>query len=81
VSGQDRGTEYDRLEARHPRQGTGQITAVPFRTPESSLDFWIDRLAAQGVDFDGPERRTVIEARLPALRLPARVGRPPQEGA
>jgi catechol 2,3-dioxygenase-like lactoylglutathione lyase family enzyme len=39
------------------RQGTGQITATPFRIPAASLDFWVDRLAAAGVDFDGPEER------------------------
>jgi glyoxalase family protein len=39
------------------RQGTGQIIAAPFRIPEVSLDFWVDRLAATGMDFDGPESR------------------------
>lgn len=39
------------------RQGTGQVTAVPFRVPERSLDFWITRLATAGVSFDGPETR------------------------
>lgn len=39
------------------RQGTGQVTATPFWIPAASLDFWIDRLAAAGIDFDGPEER------------------------
>jgi catechol 2,3-dioxygenase-like lactoylglutathione lyase family enzyme len=39
------------------RQGTGQITATPFRIPATSLDFWVDRLAAAGADFEGPEER------------------------
>src|SRR5690554_5151275 len=39
------------------RQGTGQITATPFWIPPSSIDFWIERLANAGVDFDGPEER------------------------
>jgi glyoxalase family protein len=39
------------------RQGAGQVTATPFRILPSSLDFWIDRLAGAGVDFDGPEER------------------------
>lgn len=39
------------------RQGTGQIIATPFWIPESSRDFWVDRLAAAGVEFDGPEER------------------------
>ena len=39
------------------RQGTGQITATPFRISPDSLHFWVDRLAAAGVDFDGPDLR------------------------
>ena len=39
------------------RPGTGQVTAVPFKIPTTSLDFWIDRLAAAAVDFDGPSER------------------------
>lgn len=39
------------------RPGTGQVVAVPFRIPAASLDFWIDRLAAAAVDFEGPETR------------------------
>jgi glyoxalase family protein len=39
------------------RQGTGQITATPFWIPAASLDFWVDRLAAADVDFDGPTHR------------------------
>jgi catechol 2,3-dioxygenase-like lactoylglutathione lyase family enzyme len=39
------------------RQGTGQITATPFRVPAASLDYWVERLARAGVDFDGPEAR------------------------
>lgn len=39
------------------RAGAGQIIAVPFRIPQESLEFWVDRLAAAGVDFEGPEER------------------------
>jgi glyoxalase family protein len=39
------------------RQGTGQITATSFQIPDASLDFWVDRLAGAGVDFDGPDER------------------------
>jgi glyoxalase family protein len=39
------------------RQGTGQITATAFCIPASSLDFWVDRLAGAGVDFQGPVER------------------------
>lgn len=39
------------------RQGTGQIVATSFLVPEPSLEFWIDRLAAAAIDFDGPAGR------------------------
>jgi glyoxalase family protein len=39
------------------RQGTGQVTATPFRIPEASLDFWMERLAVADVAFTGPETR------------------------
>ena len=62
------------------RQGTGQVTATPFRIPEASVDFWVERLAAAAVDFDGPATRfgeQVISLtdpdRLP-LELVARAG-------
>ena len=35
--------------ARRGRQGNGQVTAASFAVPKSSLDFWTDRLAANGV--------------------------------
>lgn len=50
------------------RQGTGQITATPFAVPTASLDFWIDRLMAAGVDFDGPSSR--FDERVLSLRDP-----------
>ena len=62
------------------RQGTGQVTAVPFRIARASVDFWIDRLAGAAVDFDGPEQRfgePVISLRDPdglPLELVAREG-------
>jgi glyoxalase family protein len=39
------------------RQGTGQITATPFRIPLESVEFWEDRFAANDIDFDGPHAR------------------------
>ena len=39
------------------RKGTGQAVTVAFAIPESSLNFWIDRLHASGIQFDGPSRR------------------------
>lgn len=39
------------------RHGTGQITASAFWIAEASVDFWVDRLAAAAVDFQGPDTR------------------------
>ncbi len=39
------------------RKGTGQSTSVAFAIPEGSLNFWIDRLKASHIQFDGPSRR------------------------
>ena len=39
------------------RQGTGQITATSFLIPADSVDYWIDRLVAADVAFDGPDAR------------------------
>jgi glyoxalase family protein len=39
------------------RQGTGQASVVAFAIPPGSLGFWIERLLAQGVKFEGPTRR------------------------
>jgi catechol 2,3-dioxygenase-like lactoylglutathione lyase family enzyme len=39
------------------RQGTGQASVVSFALPPASLGFWIERLLAQGVKYEGPTRR------------------------
>lgn len=39
------------------RQGTGQASVVAFAIPPASLGFWIERLLAQGVKYEGPTRR------------------------
>lgn len=63
------------------RQGTGQITATAFSIPESSLDYWIERLSRAGVEVDAHERRfsePVISFRDPdglPLELVARPGK------
>lgn len=62
------------------RQGTGQVTVTSFWIPETSVDYWIDRLAAEAIPFDGPSTRfdeTVIAFRDPdglVLELVARPG-------
>jgi glyoxalase family protein len=39
------------------RQGTGQASVVAFAIPPASLGFWVERLLAQGVRYEGPTRR------------------------
>lgn len=39
------------------RKGTGQPTSVAFAIPKGSLTFWIDRLKANDIAFDGPSHR------------------------
>jgi catechol 2,3-dioxygenase-like lactoylglutathione lyase family enzyme len=39
------------------RQGTGQINGVGLAVPSASLGFWIERLLARGVKYQGPTRR------------------------
>jgi glyoxalase family protein len=39
------------------RQGTGQIGTVSLAIPSGSLGFWIERLLAHGVRYEGPTRR------------------------
>lgn len=54
------------------RSGAGQVTAVAFRAPPASLDYWRTRLAGSGVEVAGSERlgRSVLALRDPdALRL------------
>ena len=39
------------------RLGTGLVAAVGFAVPAGSLGFWIERLLAQGLRYEGPTRR------------------------
>jgi catechol 2,3-dioxygenase-like lactoylglutathione lyase family enzyme len=39
------------------RQGTGQVGTVSLAIPASSLGFWIERLLAHGIGYEGPARR------------------------
>jgi glyoxalase family protein len=39
------------------RLGTGLVAAVGFAIPPGSLGFWIERLLAQGIRYQGPTRR------------------------
>jgi glyoxalase family protein len=68
--------------ARSGRVGTGQVSTTGFLIPEASVDYWIDRLEAHGVDVDGPRERfgdTVVAFRDPdglPLELVARTDPP-----
>jgi glyoxalase family protein len=42
---------------RRGRQGTGQAAMVAFAIPPASLGFWIERLLAHGIKYEGPSRR------------------------
>ena len=39
------------------RTGTGQSTATAFAVPEGALEYWMERVRAHGIDFQGPSRR------------------------
>jgi glyoxalase family protein len=39
------------------RQGTGQIGTVSLAIPTGSLGYWIERLLAHGIRYEGPTRR------------------------
>ena len=39
------------------KRGTGQIAAISFSIPISSLDFWMDHLTKQKINFAGPVKR------------------------
>jgi predicted esterase/catechol 2,3-dioxygenase-like lactoylglutathione lyase family enzyme len=43
--------------ARRGRPGTGQAATVSLAIPPGSLGFWIERLLAQGIKYEGPTRR------------------------
>lgn len=50
------------------RVGTGQVSTTAFMVPESSIDYWQERLAERGVETDGPMVR--FDERLIAFRDP-----------
>jgi len=44
-------------EARRGQRGNSQVTATSFAIPRGSAQFWLDRLAAQAVEFGNLESR------------------------
>jgi glyoxalase family protein len=75
-------TFFPYQNARQGQAGTGQATTVSFLVPADSTDYWVDRLADEGVDADDPRERfgdTVIPFRDPdglPLELVAREDAP-----
>jgi glyoxalase family protein len=79
------------------RRGTGQVGVISFAVPASSLGFWVDRLAAAGVEADARARRLdeeavgfldpdgialeLVPAELPDAAEPWNEGRVPAEHA
>jgi glyoxalase family protein len=49
-------TFFPYTNARQGRVGTGQVTTTQFLIPESSVDYWTDRLDDEGVGFVTSER-------------------------
>ena len=43
--------------SRPGRQGVGQINGVGLAVPQGSLGYWLERLLARGVKYEGPTRR------------------------
>ncbi len=39
------------------KPGSGQATAVSFGVPSGSMEYWVERFGAQGIEFDGPFQR------------------------
>ena len=39
------------------KRGNGEVSAVAWHVPSSSLDYWVTRLASKAVSFDGPSTR------------------------
>ncbi len=39
------------------KPGSGQATVVSFAVPSGSLEYWVERFGAEGVDFEGPFQR------------------------
>jgi len=44
-------------DARRGKRGTGEINIVSFGVPLNSLQYWMERFAALGIDFNGPKTK------------------------
>ena len=50
-------TFFPFLDARRGKRGTGEITVISFSVPSNSLQYWMERFANRGIDFDGPQNK------------------------
>ena len=67
-------TFFEYPGARRGRHGDGMVHTVAFRVPdEAALDFWAGRLAAEGVEVDGPEAGALRFADPEGMGLKLRV--------
>lgn len=48
-------------DARRGKRGTGEVTVVSFSVPSNSRQYWMERFANLGIDFDGPKRKFGFE--------------------
>ncbi len=44
-------------DARRSRRGSGEISSIKFSIAPSSIDYWIDRLSAKGIDVNYSDKR------------------------
>ena len=50
-------TFFPWADAPKGRRGTGQVIATSFLIPVNSMEYWIDRLKNQKIEFQGPIKR------------------------
>lgn len=49
-------------DAARGKRGTGEVSAVAYHAPASSIEYWVHRLSAFGIAIDGPFNRAGEEA-------------------
>jgi glyoxalase family protein len=51
-------------------RGTGQVVTTSFLIPENAIEYWVNRLKDQGIDFSGPTKRFDNEEQVITLYDP-----------
>jgi glyoxalase family protein len=51
-------------------RGTGQVVTTSFLIPENAIEYWVNRLKDQGIDFSGPTKRFDDEEQVITLYDP-----------